>query len=247
MTNATGKRVTVSASEGATFDAYLSTPSKLPAPGLVVLQEIFGLNAFVRDVCDEFAQAGYLAIAPDLFWRQERNVQLDSDSSGGRERGMILMRGLDERLAVEDAAATMEHLQRLPQCTGKVGAVGYCLGGKLAYLMAARTAISAAVSYYGVGIQGVLNEAAHIRVPLLVHIAADDQLCPPPAQQEINRVLGAVPSVTIQTHRGVGHAFARNGSAAYEPAAAQNANAATLIFLSKYLYSTAVCPFPFHI
>jgi len=201
----------------------------------VVLQEIFGLSTFVRGVCDEFAQAGYLTIAPDLFWRQVPNLQLDSDTPADRERGMRLMQRLDERLAMEDAAAAMTYLRSLPQCTGKVGAVGYCLGGKLAYLMAARTKLDAAVSYYGVGIQNGLDDAGNIHVPLLLHIAADDQLCPPPAQEEIRRVLGAVQGVTIHTHAGVGHAFARRGSAAYKAQAARTADTETMTFLSHFL------------
>jgi carboxymethylenebutenolidase len=230
------KDITLNAADGGSFGAYLAGPGNVPAaPAVVVLQEIFGLSPFIRDVCDRLAQAGFLAIAPDLFWRQERGVQLNSDDPAARERGMKLLRGLDEARAVEDAAAALAYVRSLKQCTGKVAALGYCLGGKLAYLMAASTSIDAAVSYYGTGIHAALAEASKISTPLLLHIAAEDALCPPPAQQEIARALGGISRVTLRTHQGVGHAFARRGSAAYIAAAAEAADAETLSFLARNL------------
>ena len=230
-----GKDVSVRATDGGAFGAYLAEPDRTTAPGIVVLQEIFGVNAFVRGVCDGLAQAGYIAIAPDLFWRQAPGVELDSDDPGARDRAMKLMQGLDEPLALSDIAAAAAHLRTLPQGSGKVGAVGYCLGGKLAYLAAARTNVDAAVSYYGVGIQGALGEAGGIHAPLLLHIAADDPLCEPPAQQAIADALGAAPGVRIVTHPGVGHAFARLGSTAYRASAAAAADAETMTHFDRFL------------
>jgi carboxymethylenebutenolidase len=229
-----GKDITLTAADGGSFGAYLTIPSNV-APAVVVLQEIFGLSPFIRGVCDRLAEAGFLAIAPDLFWRQERGVQLNSDDPAARERGLKLVQALDEGQAVKDAAAALMYVRSLQQCTGKVAALGYCLGGKLAYLMAARTSIDAAVSYYGTGIHAALAEASNIRAPLLMHTGAEDPLCPPPAQQELARVLSAVSHVTLRTHRGVGHAFARRGSAAYSAAAAETADAETLTFLTRNL------------
>ena len=220
--NMTARNVILRAADGGPFDAYRATPSKVPAAGIIVLQEIFGVNAFVRSVCDELAAAGFLAVAPDLFWRQERNVNLSSETPEGRERGLKLMHGLNENLAVSDATDALAYMRSLRECTGKVGVLGYCLGGKLAYLMAARAQVDVAVSYYGVGIHSVLNEASDIRAPMLLHIAAEDQLCPPPAQEQIHRALSAVPNVTLRTHQGVGHAFARKGSAAANAAVARD-------------------------
>jgi carboxymethylenebutenolidase len=238
MSDTTGKYVIVRTTDGGSFRSYFAAPEAIPAPGVIVLQEIFGVSTFVRGVCDDLAHAGYAAIAPDLFWRQEPNVQLDSDIPADRERAVKLMHGLDEPLAVEDAAAAVAYLRSQQHCTGKVGALGFCLGGKLAYLLAARTNLDAAVSYYGVGIQKALGEAGKLRVPLLLHIAADDQMCPPEAQQEIGRALGTLPMVTIFTHDGVGHAFAREGSAAYKSAAAQSAKVETESFLATHLGKT---------
>jgi carboxymethylenebutenolidase len=231
----TGRAVSVRASEGALFGAYLALPSKVPAPGIVILQEIFGLSGFVRTVCEDFAQAGYVVMAPDLFWRQQANVQLDSENPADRALAMKYLQGLDERLAVEDAAQTLAQLRTFPECTGKAGAVGFCLGGKLAYLMAARTDVNAAVAYYGVGIHEALGEAANLRAPLLLHIAADDQLCKPQAQKEIIRALESVPQVTIHVHKGAGHAFARKGSSAYQAITAITANDQSAGFLERYL------------
>lgn len=230
-----GSMVTVRSTDGKSFGAYLAGDDKQSAPGVIVLQEIFGLNPFVRGACDQFASAGFVAIAPDLFWRQQPDVQLDSETQVDREHGTRLMRGLDERLAIEDATAALAHLRSLSQCTGKVGAVGYCLGGKLAYLMAEQTNIDVAVSYYGVGIHSVLSERAIFRAPLMLHIATEDHLCPPQAQAEITRVLGGVQGVTLQFHKGAKHAFARKGSAMYSVEAAKSADSQTMAFLKMCL------------
>ncbi len=210
-------------------------PRKTPAPAIVVLQEIFGVNAFVRVVCDNFAELGYVAIAPDLFWRQEADLQLDSEIASERALGMKLRQGMDEQLAVEDAKAALAYLRSTGECNGKIGSVGYCLGGKLAYVLATTAKIDAAVSYYGVGMQAELERTSKLCAPLLLHIASDDQMCPLAEQERIIQSLGGRPDVTIATYDGVGHAFARPGSSAYVEVAARRANALTNQFLTKYL------------
>jgi len=227
------RTVSVTGPDGA-FDAYLSIPSGVgPWPAAIVLQEIFGVNAVIRGACAWLAANGYLAIAPDLFWRQAPGVQLDESE---RDAAMALMKGLDEGLAVADCEAVLDHVRALPESTGKAGAVGYCLGGKLAFLMAARTSIDAAVSYYGVGIQNALELAPSVRCPLLLHIGTQDPLCPPDAQARIADALGGSPSVELETYTA-GHAFARSGSPAYSAPHAGRANAVTLTFLGRSLAS----------
>jgi carboxymethylenebutenolidase len=225
--------VYVQSADGGRFAAYLAMPPAVTrTPGVVVLQEIFGVNANIRAIVDAFAAAGFIAIAPDVFWRQQAGVNLDPGRAEDRERAMGLMKGLDERLAIEDAAAAMAYVRGLPQSNGRVGAVGYCLGGKLAYLMAARTNVDAAVSYYGVQIQASLDEAARVRAPLLLHVAAEDTLCPPETQAAIAAAMAPLHDrVSIRTYPGVGHAFARRGGASFDEAAAAQADSATLGFL----------------
>ncbi len=211
---------------------YMATPAKPNGSVLVVLQEIFGVNAYVRGVADSFAEEGYLAIAPDLFWRQEPGVQLDSTSEAGRERATALMKGFDADLAVSDAAAALSFARGQQDKDGATAAVGYCLGGKIAFLLAARGMVDAAVSYYGVGIHAVLGEVAGLTGRLLLHIAREDHLCPSDAQAEIAARLAPLGRrAQVITYPGVGHAFARRGSPIFNKDIAEKADEATLDFL----------------
>lgn len=196
--------------------------------GLVLLQEIFGVNANMRKTAEAFASQGFDVIVPDLFWRQERRVELDPSSEADRARATALMQGLDQKLAVEDAMAAAGYLKTLPDSAGDVGAVGYCLGGKLAFLLATKGDIAVAVSYYGVAIQSSLDRSDDLVAPLLLHIAKDDSLCPPEAQAAIHAALDDRANVAIIDHPGVGHAFARIGGGGYDRQAAERADAATL-------------------
>lgn len=206
-----------------------------PRAGIVLLQEIFGINANMRSTADSFAALGYDVVVPDLFWRQEPGVDLDPATPADRDKATGLMKDLDQSLAVKDSLAAAAYVTTLPHASGKVGTVGYCLGGKLAYLLAAADGIEAAVSYYGVAIQASLERAAALRAPLLVHIAVEDHLCPPEAQRAIHDALADRENVTIVDHPGVGHAFARRGGAAFDAKAAERANAATAEFLETHL------------
>ncbi|SEK00221.1 carboxymethylenebutenolidase [Sphingobium sp. AP50] len=230
----TSSTVTLKTNAGETFGAYLALPSHPNGGSVVVLQEIFGINANIRSVADSFAQAGYAAIAPDLFWRQAAGVELDPSDEASRERATGLMKGLDQKLAVQDALIAADHVRFLPGANGKVGAVGYCLGGKLAYLLAATSGIDAAVSYYGVAIQGALDKMGEVQCPLLLHIAQDDHLCPPDAQAAIASAAEQYPLlVSVKVYAGVGHAFARHGSPAFVAQSAELADVATMALLAN--------------
>ncbi|MEH3036417.1 MAG: dienelactone hydrolase family protein [Sphingomonas adhaesiva] len=208
------------------FDAYLATPDSPNGGSIVVLQEIFGVNGYIRSVCDAFAAEGYFAIAPDLFWRQERLVALDPAVPDQMQRALALSQSLDHGQAVADALAAAAVAREQPGANGKVAAVGFCLGGKLAYLMAMEPGIDAGVAYYGVAIQASLADMGKVTAPLLLHIAADDHLCPPDAQAAIAAAAAENPKVEIITHDGVGHGFARRGPT-YDAVAAERADAAT--------------------
>lgn len=226
--------VTLDEEHGRSFKAYLVTPERSPAPAVLLLQEIFGVNGFMRDVAQEFANAGYLAVVPDLFWRQEAGVELDPLSEADRQKAMQLFKQMSEDMAVRDAVAAMTFVRELPECNGKIATVGYCMGGKLAYLMAVRSSIDAAVSYYGVGIQAALSEARAVNKPLMLHLAGEDHLCPRECQSAITQALAPLaPLVTTHVYPAVGHAFARVGSPAFDGQAARTANERTLALLGQ--------------
>ena len=232
----TSTRIGIDLPSGEQMGAYLARPDgTATGMGVVLLQEIFGINANMRGVADDYAARGIAAIVPDLFWRQEPDVELDPSSAADRDRATELMKGLDQPQAVQDALAAAAYLRAMDGGPAKVGAVGYCLGGKLAFLMAAEPGVDAAVSYYGVAIQASLDKAPALRCPLLLHIAAEDHLCPPEAQAKIKETFAPVPGVTIMEYPGVGHAFARRGGQSYDAASAERADGATAAFLQSHL------------
>ncbi len=229
--------ITISSADGGSFSAYLATPGATPAAGVVVIQEIFGVNKIMRDCCDSLAAAGYLAICPDLFWRIEPGVQLTDQSEEEWNRAFELMNAFmpDFEKGVADIQATITHLRGHEGCTGKVGAVGYCMGGSLAYASACFTDCDASVGYYPVQIEQSLDGAANISKPLMLHIAEADGFCPPESQAAIKDALGANDHITIHTYPGVDHAFARLGGANYDAGAANQANERTSAFLAANL------------
>jgi carboxymethylenebutenolidase len=228
--------ITVKALDGGTFGAYLSQPASGKGPGILLLQEIFGVNQVMRDIADWYAERGFVVVCPDLFWRQEPGVQLTDKTDEDWRRAFALYQGLDEARAVEDASAALAALRDHPACTGRVGAVGFCLGGKLAYLLAARFAPDCSVGYYGVGVEQALDEAANLRAPLMLHVAGKDKFCPPEAQAAIQEALGAHPLVTLHVYPEQGHAFARTGGEHFDARAAELANLRTVEFFARHLF-----------
>jgi carboxymethylenebutenolidase len=231
--------ITIKSFDAGTFAAYLALPAGGYGPGIVVLQEIFGVNQFMRDVADWYAAHGFVALCPDLFWRQEPGVEL-TDQSDDLNKAFALYNGLDEAKAVDDAAATLEFLRRQNFCNGRVGALGFCLGGNLAYLLSVRFKPDCAVGYYGVSIEKTLDEAGNLANPLMLHIAGQDKFCPPEAQQQIKEALGSNPLVTIHTYPEQAHAFGRKGGEHYAPAQAETANLRTLEFFVRNLVGSGL-------
>jgi carboxymethylenebutenolidase len=225
---------TIHSLDGNEFDGYLALPASGYGPGIVVLQEIFGVNDYMRSVADWYAAHGFVALVPDLFWRLERGVQL-SDRGDDWNKAIDFYQRLDEAKAVEDAAAAMDFLRDEPACGGPVGALGFCLGGNLAYLLAARFKPDCAVGYYGVSIEKSLGEAKNLTSPLMLHIAGDDKFCPPEAQAQIHQALDGNPLVTIHDYPGREHAFGRTGGEHYHAADAELAHLRSLEFLVTHL------------
>ena len=227
--------ITIDAPDGGSFGAYVALPKVTPAPGLVVIQEIFGVNQVMRETCESYAEKGYVAICPDLFWRLEPGVQLTDKTEGEWQKAFDLMGRFDVDQGVEDLKATLHHLRGTETCTGKAASVGYCLGGKLAFLMATRSHADANVAYYGVGLDALLDEATHITHPLLMHMATEDKFVPKDAQARIREGLAEHELVRIFVYEGNDHAFAREGGEHYDPAAASLANERTMDFLKQHL------------
>jgi len=219
--------ITIKSFDGGEFDGYLALPASGYGPGIVVLQEIFGVNDHMRNVADWYAAHGFVALCPDLFWRMEPRVELTEKD---RNKAFELYQKLDEAKAVEDSAAALEFLRKHTACSGRVGAVGFCLGGNLAYLLSVRFKPDCAVGYYGVSIEKSLDEAEKLSAPLLLHIAGRDQFCPPEAQAQIHATLDSNPLVTIYDYPEMGHAFARPSGEHYDAAAAELANLRSLEF-----------------
>jgi carboxymethylenebutenolidase len=231
--------ISIKSVDGGEFSAYLAAPASGKGPGIVLLQEIFGVNQVMRDIADWYASRGFIVVCPDLFWRQQPGIQLTDQTDADWKRAFELYQGLDEARAIDDAGATLSFLRSHPACTGRVGGVGFCLGGRLAYLLAVRHQPDCSVGYYGVAIEKALDEAAHLRTPLMLHVAGKDQYCPPEAQGQIHKALDGNPLATIHDYLECDHAFARPGGAHYDAAAAELANLRTLEFFVHHLAGAA--------
>ena len=228
-----GKDITIKAADGGNFMGYLATPASGSGPGIVVIQEIFGVNKVMRNITDSFAEAGYLALCPDLFWRQQPGIQLTDQTEAEWARAFELFNGFDLDNGVKDLDATIETLRKTKECSGKVGTVGFCLGGRLAYLTATRTKANAAVSYYGVMLTEHLGEA--IKAPLMLHIATEDEYVPKEQQAKVHAKLKGDAKVTIHDYQGQDHAFARVGGKHYHKPSADQARQRTLQFFETHL------------
>jgi len=190
------------------FTAYRAIPAGTPKAAIVVIQEIFGVNAGIRRKCDTLAEAGYLAIAPDLFWRIEPGIELDPDIKPEMDRALGLMGQFDQDKGIADIEATIRAARAELGDDAKVGVVGYCLGGRLAFMTAARTDVDASVGYYGVGIDGLLGEKHAIAHPVLLHVPVEDHFVDKNSQAAMHVGLDDHPKVTIYDYPGEDHGFA---------------------------------------
>lgn len=224
---------------GEEFLAYTSQPVSQPKAAIIVIQEIFGVNAGIRAKCDEWSSKGYLAIAPDLFWRIRPGIELDPDVPEQLQEAFGLYSQFDQEAGIRDIEATIREARSMVSSdgskAGKVGAVGYCLGGRLAFLTAARTDINASVGYYGVGIDGLLGESHAIAHPLMLHIAREDGFVGPEAQQKIHAGLDGHPKVTLHDYPGLDHGFATQTGQRRDEAGATLADGRTEAFFAQHL------------
>jgi carboxymethylenebutenolidase len=221
--------------EGGEFSAFVAKPARTPAPAVVVLHEIFGVNDDIRETCRELADAGFIAIAPDLFWRQERDVDLNSWSEEEWKKGFALYTAYDRDTGVADIIATIRAGRQIEGASGKVAVMGFCLGGLMAYLTAARHDVDTAVAYHGGETENYLVEAHAITAPLLMHLAEEDEFISKDAQARIKAALADMPNATVYSYPGQNHAFARHTGTHYDAKAAALANGRTIAFLTEHL------------
>lgn len=231
---AKSKHIEVKTADG-TFKAYVALPAATPAPVIVVVQEIFGVTAGIRQIADELAQQGFFAVCPDLFWRAQPGLQLSEHSESDWKKALQLYGAYDLDKGVDDIDATIEAAYEWLEATGKVGVTGFCLGGLLTFLAAARLNIDAAVEYYGGRTEEFVAEEAGIEAPLLIHLAGEDEFMDKNAQARIGEALAGNPHVRIHTYPGRNHAFARPAGHSFDAADAETANARTVAFFKKHL------------
>jgi carboxymethylenebutenolidase len=217
-----------------TFPAYVAQPSGTPRGAIIVIQEIFGINPGIRKKVDEWAAKGYLAVAPDVFWRQKANLEFDADIPEQFQEAVGYMMKHDFDLGIQDVEAAIHWIRR-DQGVAKVGLVGFCMGGRVAYMAATRTDVDASVGYYAVGVDQMLNEAHAIAKPLLLHVPTADGFVPPAAQKAMHDGLDGNPHVTIHDYDGLDHGFAAEHGARRNEAAAQLADKRTADFFTQHV------------
>jgi carboxymethylenebutenolidase len=217
------------------FTAYRATPASTPKAAIVVIQEIFGVNAGIRRKCDTLAEAGYLATAPDLFWRLEPGIELDPDIEPEFQRALELMGQFDQDKGIADIEASIRAVRSELGDGAKVGVVGYCLGGRLAFMTAARTDVDASVGYYGVGIDGLLGEKNAIAHPVLLHVPEEDHFVDKDAQAAMHAGLDDHPKVTIYDYADEDHGFATEFGERRSDTSAKLADERTAKFFAEHL------------
>lgn len=219
----------INAGDNINFNAYVSFPDQPNGHAVVVVQEIFGVTPQIREVADRYARDGYLAIAPDLFWRIEPGLSL-THSKEDIQRAFAVVEKFDEDLGVHDLGATVAYAQAQPGITG-VGLVGMCLGGKLAYLAAARLPVDASIAFYGVGIEKSLNEAASLKQPLLMFFGGKDRYAPPEVRELVEAATAGNTQTKVRVYEDVDHGFYTRGT----PEVIQSAHAEATAFLEQHL------------
>ena len=229
-----GRMIEIASRDGGTFGGYLSAPECGSGPGLVLGQEIFGVNPTMRATADYFAEEGYTVLAPDMFWRLEPGVQL-AYTEADFEKAFGYFGRFDLDLAVEDIAAAMDALRSLDECEGDIGYMGFCLGGKLAYLTAARLNPAVAVSFYGVGLPELLDEAKNVDCPMVFHCPDLDELMPPEGVAALREAFAGRDDVEIYGYPGADHGFCNRDRDVFDRPSASMAHTRTIAALRRAL------------
>ncbi|MGE0699930.1 MAG: dienelactone hydrolase family protein [Hyphomicrobiaceae bacterium] len=229
-----GQEIEVQSRDGKSFAAYLALPAQTPAPGIVLLPEVFNTNPHIRSVCDGYAADGFVVLAPDVYWRQEPGSYM-TYTDEGRAKAQALRARLDTDQFARDLEDTVAALRARPDCTGKVGVMGFCLGGKFVYLSAVRHRIDAGVGYYSVQLDQHIDEAANLKCPLLLHFAETDHAFPQSTVGLVTRTLAPNPLAEIHVYPGTVHGFNRYGYPPHHEAQAAVARGRTLAHFRRHL------------
>ena len=217
--------VTIAAADkSGSFSAYVAEPAHKPAGVVVLIQEIFGVNQAMRDTAAAVADMDFIAVCPDLFWRIEPNVDLSDKTEAEWQRAFQLMNQFDQAKGIDDLKTTVAFARTMPGSNGRVGTMGYCLGGRLAMLMAEQSDADVNVSYYGVGLDGLIGDLDKIRAPLILHIADQDEFFPPEGRAKVIAATKNHPRISTYVYPNANHAFARVGGVHWNGRAATIAN-----------------------
>jgi carboxymethylenebutenolidase len=216
------------------MSGHLAVPDSGSGPGLLVLQEIFGVNVYIRDVCDRLANAGYVALAPDLFWRLQPGVALENFDDADLQTGIGFAMRFDAEAGIADLGAALAALRGLPECDGRAGVIGFCFGGTFAYLAAVNLDPDVAVSFYGSGVADAIGEAGRVTCPLQFHFGDSDPFIPNEQVEIIRAAVASLPNVELHVYEGGGHAFDNHFSPTFsQPVPAAEAWKRTLAFLAQ--------------
>ncbi len=230
------RSMTIQAADGSgSFSAYVAEPKAKPAGAVVVIQEIFGVNQAMRDIADWIADMGFVAVCPDLFWRMEPGVDITDKSEAEWKKALELFNKFDQVKGIEDLKAAVAAARKMPAGSGKAGTIGYCLGGRLAFMMAEQSDADVNISYYGVGLDNLLGDLGKISKPLVVHVADNDEFFPPEGRAKTVAALKGHPHVACYVYADANHAFARVEGVYWDGRAATIANGRTAEALVKAL------------
>ena len=225
----------VTTHDGGRMPAFIARPPSGDGPGVVVLQEIFGVTDYIKQRARDLAALGYVALVPQLYWRLGSDIELPENTPEGLQQAFGYMQRLDQAQAVDDAAAALEHLRALPQTSSKAGVLGFCMGGRLAFMVAAAAEPDVVVSYYGSGIASQLQDAPRVTAPIVFHFGAADPYLPVAEAEQIRAAFSHHPNTEVHIHADAGHAFDNPSPMFHHAAAAREAWPQTAAFLKRHL------------
>ncbi len=217
-------QMTIQATDGGSFNAYVARPKREQAGAVVLIQEIFGVNEAMRETADWVAGLGFLAVCPDLFWRIQPGVDLTDKTEAEWKQAFALMNAFDQDKGVEDLRATLAAARSMPGSNGRAGTMGYCLGGRLAMMMALHSDADVNISYYGVGLDSLVGDLDKVQAPLLLHVAGEDAFFPAEGRAKVLAAAEGQTHVRAWSYPGADHAFARVGGTHWQGLAAAIAN-----------------------
>ena len=227
--------VMVKTHDGSEMPAFLAMPESGRGPGIVILQEIFGITDYLKRRARDLAELGYVALVPDLFWRVGSNVNIAEDTQEGLQEAFGYLQKMDEAQAVDDVVAALEYLRARPETGGQAGVLGFCMGGRIAYKVAAASEPDVVVSYYGSGIGSLLSDASRVRSPILFHFGASDAYLPASEAEEIRSAFSGKRDAQVEMHAGAGHAFDNPWPMFHHADASREAWPQTAEFLRRHM------------